>query len=114
MSAIVISSPVFVRCSRAVDRFSLVVVRLLSSVPPAPPRPLPCCRPLVVFRLAPWPRGNFAILPPAGCGVVATDTIGAEPARPGSRVTDCDLNECVPEGRALFCSLKSVLGMDAF
>ena len=90
--------------------------------------------------------------------MVAADVIGAEPARPGSPVTACDLafvrsngsieiplmflpelmhakdvsnlgasfgaysgrvlsgtsRECVPEGRALSCSLKSVLCMDAF
>ena len=33
----------------------------------------------------------FAILLPVGCGVVAADAIGAEPARPGSPVTACDL-----------------------
>ena len=96
---------------------------------------------------------EFAILLPAGCGVVAADAIGAEPARKGSPVTACDFafirsdgsleiplmfrlelvyakdtsnlgasfgmhsrrvlsgtsDECVPEGRALSCSLKSVL-----
>ena len=90
--------------------------------------------------------------------MVATDAIGAEPARKGSPVTACDFafirsngsleiplmfrlelvyakdvsnlgasfgmhsrrvlsgtsRECVPEGRALSCSLKSVLCMDAF
>ena len=33
---------------------------------------------------------EFAILLPAGCGVVAADAIGAEPARTGSPVTACD------------------------
>ena len=101
---------------------------------------------------------EFAILILAGCGVVAADAIGAEPARPGSPVTACDFafvrcdgssetplmfsigllhakdasilgasfgaysmrvlsgtsDECVPGGRALSCSLESVLCMDAF
>ena len=30
------------------------------------------------------------MLLPAGCGAVAADVIGAEPARPGSPVTACD------------------------
>ena len=33
---------------------------------------------------------DFAILLPVGCGVVAADAIGGEPARPGSPVTACD------------------------
>ena len=33
---------------------------------------------------------EFVLLLPAGCGVVAADVIGAEPARPGSPVTACD------------------------
>ena len=33
---------------------------------------------------------EFAILLPAGCGVVAAGAIGDEPARPGSPVTACD------------------------
>ena len=33
---------------------------------------------------------EFVLLLPAGCGVVAADAIGAEPARPGSPVTACD------------------------
>ena len=33
---------------------------------------------------------EFAILLLAGCGVVAADAIGDEPARPGSPVTACD------------------------
>ena len=101
---------------------------------------------------------EFAILLPAGCGVVAAGAIGAEPARPGSPVTACDFafirsngsletplmfrpeqmhakgvsnlgasfgaysgrvlsgtsRECVPEGRALSCSLKFLPCMDAF
>ena len=101
---------------------------------------------------------EFAILLPAGCGVVAAGARSAEPARPGSPVAACDFAfirsmcsteflavfkdsnvclrkrayfgrvfrcvfrlvlpryqyECVPEGRALSCSLKSLLCMDAF
>ena len=41
-------------------------------------------------------------------------TLGASFGAYSERVLDGSLNECVPEGRALSCSLKSVLCMDAF
>ena len=51
---------------------------------------------------------EFAILLLAGCGEVAADVIGAEPARPGSPVTACDFAFIRSNGSSetplMFCS----------
>ena len=51
---------------------------------------------------------EFAILLPAGCGVVAAGAIGAEPARKGSPVTACDFAFVRCDGSSetplMFCS----------
>ena len=51
---------------------------------------------------------EFAILLPAGCGVVAAGVIGDEPAQPGSPVTACDFAFIRSNGSSetplMFCS----------
>ena len=52
---------------------------------------------------------EFAILLPAGCGVVAADVIGAEPARKGSPVTACDFAFDNVLGRILIGLLNVII-----